>query len=575
MPASKRSLSDAAQDDIAPKRRGKATEVISDDPRDPTSQNAVDVNSIVKLLQECSQKQKSYIVSLGKTLVSWEHRYKRIQLHMEYQLRIGEKGVGVNNSIEQQIEWYEKEIGYQNSKEGMLKIIVEEMAEQENTLEKIVKDVVQYKGYKLQNPKEIGKRKSNLHGSLSKQFTDAFKLVPLTSRDDSEMESLPKLEKEDLSEIEWPEMNLDWTKYSMHWNRNFDEAAECRKLNEQISILEKKLEKAVSDYSFIQTKKCCIESHDKSQNCPIHNNNIRETERMVLSKKLEQLIMKNFVKKASIEYLEAKEKFLEASKQKREDLLKSIQDKINMGSLKCAVCCEALTNGEKSLRCPQQFGSCGHTVCATCMVHLKATVFPYQWTCHECQAPSDKIVTNWALMKLIKEIRGQPQREVVRVHEAVPIVPDGWRLEQRHHVEPVNQDLQALVDNVRERIRNIIERNEIILRHLQEPDRIFVLPGPVALGALAVAAPPPVIAPQPVPVLAARVVEDNDGEPGVLLEVAPEAVVAPAPHVLVAPRREQLGVEPAVRLEQIDDQHVLRPEQIDENGDEIEYIVLD
>ncbi|EGT41685.1 hypothetical protein CAEBREN_23517 [Caenorhabditis brenneri] len=506
MPAPKRSLSDTARDDIALKRRGRATEVINDDPRDSTSQVAVDDNSIVKLLQECSQKQKSYIVSLDKTLVSWEHRYKRLQLHMEYQLRIGENRDGVNNSIEQQIEWYEKEIGYQNSKEGMLKIIVEEMAEQENTLEKIVKDVVQYKDYKLQNPKEIGERKSNLHGSLSKQFTDAFKLVPLTSRDDSEMESLPKLEKEDLNEIEWPEMNLDWTKYSIYWNREFYEAAECRKLNEQISILEKKLEKAVSDYCSIQTKKCCIESHDKNHNCHIHNNNIRETERTVLS-------------------------------------------------------------------------SCGHTVCATCMEHLKATVFPYQWTCHECQAPSDKIVTNWALMKLIKEIPGQPQREVVRVHEAVPIVPAGWRLEQRHHVEPVNQDLQALVDNVGERIRNIIERNEIILRRLQEPNRIFEHPGPVALGALAVAAPaaapPPLIPLQPAPVLAAQVVEDNDDEPGVILEVAPEAVVAPAPHVLVAPRREQMDVEPAVRPEQIDDQHVVRPEQIEENGDVIEYIVLD
>ncbi|CAL2041707.1 unnamed protein product [Caenorhabditis brenneri] len=67
----------------------------------------------------------------------------------------------------------------------------------------------------------------------------------------------------------------------------------------------------------------------------------------------------------------------------------------------------------------------------------------------------------------------------------------------------------------------------------------------------------PVMAPQPIPVLAAQEVEDNDDEPEVILE---KPIFASALHAPV----QMPAHQPAVRLE-----------QSEENGDEIEYIVLD
>ncbi|EGT53090.1 hypothetical protein CAEBREN_06004 [Caenorhabditis brenneri] len=280
-----------------------------------------------------------------------------------------------------------------------------------------------------------------------KELNDALQRIPANTRDDSEMETLPKLRKTDLDDIEWPEMIHNWTPYSIYWNTGVEEADECLKLNEEIQILEEKLEKARLDYGEVQTRKHNIKLYDE-----------------VIYPMLFQ-------------------------------------------------------------------GSCGHTVCATCMAQFKAPQPPYHWKCHECRAPSDKVLTNWALMQLIKEIPGQPLREIVNSPQAVPIVPAPWRLEQRHDAvqPPVAAAPVAAAP---------------------------VVPAPVAPAPVA----PAPVAPAPVaaaPVAAAPVAP----APVAPAQVAP-APVAPAPVVRrlqqrapIVPNRMQrapLAPAPAIR-------HVLPP----------------
>ncbi|EGT31974.1 hypothetical protein CAEBREN_01574 [Caenorhabditis brenneri] len=63
-------------------------------------------------------------------------------------------------------------------------------------------------------------------------------------------------DEKDLDEIDWPEIIRNWSKYSMHWNKEFGEAAKFRKLR-----------KVVSDYRTVQTRKSSIKLYDENCNC--------------------------------------------------------------------------------------------------------------------------------------------------------------------------------------------------------------------------------------------------------------------------------------------------------------------
>ncbi|CAL2048303.1 unnamed protein product [Caenorhabditis brenneri] len=522
MPASKRPLADAVQETLASKRGVGATEPPSDD------------NPI----------------------------------------RIDEERGHVENDIKEQIKHYEKEIADINRKETMLKIIVKEMTEQEDKLEKIAQNIVNYKGYQFPGPKKIFGSEPNLYGSFENELDDVLQQIPINSKNDLRMKTLPKLEKSDLDVINWPGIIRDWSNYSIYWNKEIEEAAECRELSKMLSEVENGMQQAVAEYNAVQTRKSTIQLYDENRNC---SDNIRHIEQTDLSKKLEQLIRESFAKKASLEKLKAEEKFLKESKQQREDLLKSIQEESSADLLKCSVCVEPMTNGEQSLRCPQQFGSCGHTVCATCMPQFKARNSPYQWTCHECRTPSDKVLTNWALMKLIKEIPGQPQRVVVEAPKAVPIAPDGWRLERN----PDADVLRGLWEDYERRRDNgaLIAPFPAAWAPVALP---LIPPALVALPALApapvamapippapvafppVALGPVALVPQPVPVLAAQLAPAPREERAVIEE---ERQVEEE-HVPVADVQEQMDDDLeiiAVRIRE--------PQQVVENR--VEYIVLD
>ncbi|CAL2039449.1 unnamed protein product [Caenorhabditis brenneri] len=390
---------------------------------------------IINLLKSCSQKQQNYIVCIERFLGSLEPRFQRLRPHLQYHTTIEKDRLELQNFIKEQINYYENEIAGQTREETMLKLVVAEQQEQENQLETIQHKIAEYKGSSFQGSKKIVESEPNPYGPYEEELYGALQQIPAITRDDLKMENLPKLRKTDLDDIEWPEMIYNWTPYSIYWNTGFEEADECRKLNEKIQDLEEKLEKARLEYGEVQAIKHSIKLYDEDRNCPIHADHIRNSEDTELTEKLEHLIRKSFEKKAFIEKLKVDKRFLDASREQREDLMKWIQQEMNVESLKCSVCFEALTNGEQSERCPQQFGSCGHTVCATCMAQFKARTSPYHWKCHECRAPSDKVLTNWALMQFIKEIPGQPQREVVNAPQAVPIVPAPWRLERIHDVQ--------------------------------------------------------------------------------------------------------------------------------------------
>ncbi|CAL2046819.1 unnamed protein product [Caenorhabditis brenneri] len=456
MPSQKRPCNQPPQDSPASKRHAAGSS--NDD--------------IIKLLKECSQKQKGYIAAMEQFLLSHKPWFQRLRRHLHYHLIIEMKRGSVRNSIEKQIEEYEKELGGLHPKETMLKLTVKEMSEQEDKLEKIVNDIVKHKGYVLQSARKKVDSEPGQYGPYKEELTNALQRVPTINRDDAGMEALPKLREQDLDHVEWPEMIYNWSQYSIHWNSEFEEATVCRSLNERVKILNEQLEEEASDYKEVQARKYTINLYDENRNCPIHADHIRNFERTARTEVLEQLIHRTFEKKASIERLKKEEKSLEASKKQREDLLKSIQEEMNTDSLKCSVCFEALTNGEQSLRCPQQFGSCGHTVCANCMTRFKAPTSPYHWTCHQCRAPSDKVLTNWTLMQLIKEVPGQPQREVMDAHQAVPIVPAPWRLEQREDREPILQE-----ERVRNEVPNMRDLDRIFEDHRR---RLEVLRAPVA-----------------------------------------------------------------------------------------------
>ncbi|EGT42278.1 hypothetical protein CAEBREN_04232 [Caenorhabditis brenneri] len=372
--------------------------------------------NIINLLKICSQKQQNYITCIERFLDSLEPRFQRLRPHLQYLMTIEMERVAVQSSIKKQI------------------------------------------------------KKPSPYGSYEEELYDALQQIPVSTRDNSIMETLPKLRKTDLEDIEWPEMVHNWTPYSIYWNTAFEEADECRNLNERIQDLDEKLEKARLDYGGIQSRKLSIKLLDENRHCPFHADQFRNFEDTELREKLVSLIRKSFEKKAFIE-------------------------------------------------------------------KLKARTSPYHWKCHECRAPSDKVLTNWALMQLIKEIPGQPQREVVNAPQAVPIVPTPWRLER-------------VVDNIN---RGQADRAPVA----QAP----VAPAPVAQAPVAPApvAPAPVA---PAPVAPAPVVQ----APVAPAPVAPAPVApapgAPAPVVRrlqerapIVPNRMQrapLAPAPAIR-------HVLPP----------------
>ncbi|CAL2046293.1 unnamed protein product [Caenorhabditis brenneri] len=544
MPAPKRPRANAHRDSPASKRRGSAKEVSND--KD---------NSIIKILKECSQKQQHYIACMERFLLFNKCRFQRLRCHLHHHLVIEMKRARVRNAIEEQIKEYEKELAGQNAKEAMLKLAVKEMSEQEDKLENIVKDIVKHKGHRIQCARKMIRSEPNQYGRYEEELTDALQRVPAINRGDAGMAALPKLREMDLDDIEWPEIIYNWSHYSIYWNSELEEATVCRSLNERIKILNRQLEEEVSDYKEVQTRKYTIKLYDESFNCPIHVDRIRNFERTALTEQLEQLILKIFGKKASIEKLEVEKESLEASRKQREDLLKSIQEEMNTDSLKCSVCFEALTNGEQSLRCPQQFGSCGHTVCATCMTQFKARDSPYHWTCPQCRAPSDKVLTNWALMQLIKEIPGQAQRVMVETPQAVPIVPAEFRLERRRDPEPVLQEeviLMEDIDDIMERRRRRLEdlNNRRVNRDLEvlppPRERDQMIDNPVQRNQMA---PAPPVRHNPLPMAPALPVRHNP------LPMAPAPPVrhnplpmAPAPPIRHnPPPRAPLPMAPPLR----------------------------
>ncbi|EGT44634.1 hypothetical protein CAEBREN_16254 [Caenorhabditis brenneri] len=322
MPAPKRRCFKTPQ---APKRGAK--ESPNENPR------------TIQLLKECSKKQRDHIACLNKFLISQERRFQRLQLHVKYQLQVDQMRLQVRNFTEQQIKEHEQKISSYNRQKIIGKIAIEEMEKQEETVEKIVEEVVKYKRYRLQEAEETVEIEPTPSASYEQELKDALLNIPATFRDDSEMESVPKLKKNDLEEIEFPELIDDWTQYSMHWDKEIEEAAECRKLNEEIHVLSEKLAEVQAVYEGARARKERIMLYDENRKCPIHDKKIRNFERTV-------------------------------------------------------------------------FSSCGHTVCASCMQQFKDRNSLYQWRCHQCREPSDKVLTNWALMQLIKEVPGQPQREV-------------------------------------------------------------------------------------------------------------------------------------------------------------------
>ncbi|EGT48840.1 hypothetical protein CAEBREN_01181 [Caenorhabditis brenneri] len=478
MPASKRPLADAVQETPASKRGVGATEPPSDD------------NPVVRLLRECIQKQRANIACVENNLKMWRHRFIRLQPHMQFQLRIEEERGHVENAIKEQIKHYEKEIADANRKETMLKFIVKEMTEQEDKLEKIAQDIVNYKGYQFPGSKKVFGNEPNL-GSFENELDDALQRIPINSKNDLGMKTLPKLEKSDLDVINWPGIIRDWSNYSICWNKEIEEAAECRELSKMLSEVENEMQQAVAEYNTVQTRKISIQLYDENWN---RSDNIRHIEQTDLS-------------------------------------------------------------------------SCGHTVCATCMPQFKARNSPYQWTCHECRTPSDKVLTNWALMKLIKEIPGQPQRVVVEAPKAIPIAPDGWRLERN----PDADVLRGLWENYERRRVNgdLIAPFPAGLAAVALPiippalvPLPLLAPAPVAMAPIA---PGPVaLIPQPVPVLAAQLAPAPREERGVIEE---ERQVEEE-HVPVADVQEQMDDDLEIIAVRIRER-----QQVVENG--VEYIVLD
>ncbi|EGT32011.1 hypothetical protein CAEBREN_23697 [Caenorhabditis brenneri] len=294
MPAQKRPYNQPSPDSPASKRH--AAGYSNDD--------------IIKLLKECSQKQQKYISQMEQFLQSHKCRFQRLRRHLHYHLIIEMKRGSVRNSIEKQIEEYEKELGGLHPKEAMLKLTVKEMSEQEDKLEKIVRDVVKHKGYMLQYAKKMVHSEPNKYGPYKEELTNALQRVPTINRDDAGMTDLPKLTENDLDDVEWPETIYNWSEYSIHWNSEFEEATVCRSLNEKIKILNEQLEEEASDYKEVQTRKYTIELYDVNRNCLIHADRIRNFERTARTEQLERLIHKIFEKKASIERLKAEEKIL-------------------------------------------------------------------------------------------------------------------------------------------------------------------------------------------------------------------------------------------------------------------------
>ncbi|EGT38044.1 hypothetical protein CAEBREN_22550 [Caenorhabditis brenneri] len=126
----------------------------------------------------------------------------------------------------------------------------------------------------------------NLNELFKKELNDALKQVPAIKRNDEEMQSLPKLERNDLDDIGWPGALFQWRHYLKYWDKT------------------------------------------------------------------------------------------ELPNPKRHD---------------------------PGLRVLAIQRSCGHTVCATCMMQFKAQEFPFHWACHQCRTLSDRVLTNWSLMQLIRE----------------------------------------------------------------------------------------------------------------------------------------------------------------------------
>ncbi|EGT34376.1 hypothetical protein CAEBREN_10035 [Caenorhabditis brenneri] len=388
MPAPKRPRINAYRDSPVSKRRGSAKEIPSD--KD---------NSIIKLLKECSQKQQNYIAYMERFLLSNKCRFQRLRRHLHHHLVIEMKRARVQNSIEERIKEYEKELAGQRAKEAMLTLAVKEMSEQEDKLEKIVKDIVKHKGHRLQYARKMIRNELNQYGPYEEELTDALQRVPAIDGDYAKMAALPRLREMDLDDIEWPEMVHNWSHYSIYWNNEFEEAIVCRR-------------------------------------------------------------------------------------------------------------------------------SCGHTVCATCMTQFKARDSPYHWTCPQCRAPSDKVLTNWALMQFIKEIPGQPQRVMVETPQAVPIVPTPFRLERRRDPEPVPQDevilMEDIDDMMERRRRNLgdlnnrrVNRDLEVLPPPRERDQM--IDNPVQRNQMA---PAPPVRHNPLPMAPAPPIRHNP-PPRALLPMAP------------------------------------------------------
>ncbi|EGT49355.1 hypothetical protein CAEBREN_00417 [Caenorhabditis brenneri] len=284
---------------------------------------------IINLLKKCSEKQKHHIAYMKNFLVSHEPRFQRVKLHLNYQSKVAIERQPVKNAIREQIEKYSKEMAAQNSNEKMLKIFVKEQQKQEDKVQAIHRKVASYKGQTLHDEKKtVEKSEPDLHEPFEKELHDALQQMPVYKRNDEEMAILPTLEKNDLDDIEWPIGMIEWSEYSKYWDRNVEEAAKCRTLNEKIQTLEENVEKASKDFKAAQaqTKNYKLRDLDYSRRLPLRS-------------------------------------------------------------------------------------SCGHTVCATCMMQFQDRESPFHWKCHQCRSLSDKVLTNWTVMQLIRESDKEDEQE--------------------------------------------------------------------------------------------------------------------------------------------------------------------
>ncbi|CAL2048345.1 unnamed protein product [Caenorhabditis brenneri] len=264
MPARKRQREPSVTDyNPNSKRTDSAPEESSKKSSAPES---VENRKIKSLLRECSWWQRNFIADTERVLSVWEDRHGRLRPYIDLQLKKNEDRLHVKKLVSEQMKKYKKELSGLKIQNVLASSNVKEMKDQEEKLEMVHKEVSKFKKCSVQDSDDIEIIELRPYEPYKEELEAALQKIPTFASYESEINNLPKLKKGDLDRILWPEKIFDLSPYSIHWETDFEEAAECRLLDEKLKNCEQSEQQALSEYKLVRTRQVMIELTDKHRN---------------------------------------------------------------------------------------------------------------------------------------------------------------------------------------------------------------------------------------------------------------------------------------------------------------------